>query len=343
MPDQFDKLIAQTLVKFGLESNASIKLLSTNGGEIDDVELIRDDEILYLCDRDEVFQGEHKPVPSTRPDQDKALCTQMTQLETSSDWVRLNVGGRVFTTTLDTIVSKEPNSMLSRMFKGFADQVNSGPTTSPPSTNCLAPSKRDPTGAFLIDRSPEYFEPLLGFLRHGNLILDKNLNPNGVLEEAKFYGFYSLIPELESCIVQESLLQNSIERSIGAVPLTRREVVRALIQTSTQQTLRFQGVNMSGADLSKLDLSNINFRYAILRGANLQGANLKRCCLERADISMANMEGINLVNCHMVCANLENSNLRGSNMDGQAMNEMTNLEGANLNVSCVVCSALALF
>lgn len=324
MPDQFDKLIVNVLDKFGLDGKTQVRLLSTKGGEIDDVDLIRDDEILYLLECGEVFHSETL-------NQEKSLCTKMAQLESSNDWIRLNVGGRVFTTTLDTIALKEPNSMLARMFKGFSEEINSEANAK--ASNCLAPSKRDQTGAFLIDRSPEYFEPLLGYLRHGNLILDKNLNPHGVLEEAKFYGLYSLIPELESCIVQEALLQNSIERSIGAVPLTRREVVRALIQTSTQQTLRFQGVNMSGADLSKLDLSNINFRYAILRGANLQGANLKRCCLERADISMANLEGINLVSCHMVCSNLEGSNMRGSNMDGQAMNEMTNLEGANLNAS----------
>ena len=32
-------------------------------------------------------------------------------------------------------------------------------------------SSRDGTGAFLIDRSPVHFEPLLNFLRHGQLVL----------------------------------------------------------------------------------------------------------------------------------------------------------------------------
>lgn len=43
----------------------------------------------------------------------------------------------------------------------------------------LVPSKRDRSGAFLIDRSPTYFEPLLNYLRHGQLILDPNLNAAG--------------------------------------------------------------------------------------------------------------------------------------------------------------------
>lgn len=139
--------------------------------------------------------------------------------------------------------------------------------------NIMVPSRMDENGAFLIDRSPEYFEPLLGFLRHGNLIVDKHLNPLGILEEAKFYGFYSLIPELENIIFQEQIMQNSIERSLGVAPLTRREVIKAIIQTSSDTKLRFQGVNLSGADLSRLDLSNSNFKYSILRGVNLQVIN----------------------------------------------------------------------
>lgn len=136
--------------------------------------------------------------------------------------------------------------------------------------NTIVPSRQDEAGAYLIDRSPEYFEPLLGYLRHGVLIIDKHLNPSGVLEEAKFYGFYSLMPELESMILQETLLQKTVENSFGSAPLTRREVVKALIQTTTETPLRFQGVNLAGADLSRLDLTNTNFKYAILRGANLQ-------------------------------------------------------------------------
>ena len=37
----------------------------------------------------------------------------------------------------------------------------------------------DASGAFLIDRSPVYFEPIINYLRHGQLILDKGVNPQG--------------------------------------------------------------------------------------------------------------------------------------------------------------------
>jgi hypothetical protein len=64
----------------------------------------------------------------------------------------------------------------------------------------MSPGCRDETGAYLIDRSPKYFEPLLNYLRTGNLIIDPNVNPEGVLEEARYFGLETLIPRLEQLI-----------------------------------------------------------------------------------------------------------------------------------------------
>lgn len=41
-------------------------------------------------------------------------------------------------------------------------------------------NKRDHRGAFLIDRSPEYFEPILNYLRHGQLIVNDGINLRGM-------------------------------------------------------------------------------------------------------------------------------------------------------------------
>ncbi|KAH8035229.1 hypothetical protein HPB51_004470 [Rhipicephalus microplus] len=167
--------------------------------------------------------------------------------------------------------------MLGRLFSEGADGT-------------VWPSAKDRHGAYLVDRSPTYFEPLLNYLRHGQLILDRGVSPRGVLEEAKFYGIESVIPELERIS---------------------------------------QGVDLSGADLSRLDLRHINFKWANLRKCRLTWANLSYCCLERADLTLANLEGAQLVGAKMMCANMEAAHLRSCNMEDPAGNS-ANLEGVNL-------------
>ncbi|XP_055377753.1 BTB/POZ domain-containing protein KCTD9 [Condylostylus longicornis] len=234
-----------------------------------------------------------------------------------SKWIKLNVGGKLYVTTLSTLINKEPNSMLSRMF----------------SQGGMNPSDLDEEGAYLIDRSPHYFEPIINYLRHGQLIYDSHLNTEGILEEAKFFGIESLIPQLEAQLAANNISSDNI-------PLTRREVIRALIQTSYISELRFQGINLAGADLRKLDFRNINFKYACLAKCNLSHANLTHCCLERTDLSYANMECAQLVSVRGLCANMEGANLQGCNFEDPT-GFRTNLEGVNLKGACLEGSNMA--
>ncbi|KAJ2940577.1 hypothetical protein O0L34_g6517 [Tuta absoluta] len=305
-------------VLFGLPTE-TIRLFAENGCEIHDLRLVRDDEKIFLS-------SEPKLVPTTSDrienDMQNLRISQtkdFTKDNTVSDWITLNIGGKHFTTSRATLLAKEPLSMLARM---FANDKN---------VYLMNPSATDDKGAYLIDRSPEYFEPILNYLRHGEVILDKHVNPRGVLEEAVFYGIDSMIPYLQQLIEE-------CKRSTGnKQSLSRMDVVRSIITTSTMSELRFQGVNLAGADLNRLDLRFINFKYACLSRCNLSGANLSHCCLERADLSHANLEGAQLLGVKALCANMEGGNLKGCNMEdpagSRAVMEGVNLKGANLEGS----------
>ncbi|XP_055518410.1 BTB/POZ domain-containing protein KCTD9-like isoform X4 [Leucoraja erinacea] len=269
-------------------------LYNGKGGLIDDIALIRDDDVLY------VSEGE----PFIDPEADgegivdkSAMCT---------DWITLNVGGQYFTTTRSTLVNKEPESMLAHMFRDKSAWGN----------------KKDHRGGFLIDRSPEYFMPILNYLRHGQLIVNKGLNLLGVLEEAKFFGIDSLIEQLEQ------LIKNSLPAEDHS-PISRKEFVRFLLATPTKSELRCQGLNFRGTDLSRLDLRYINFKMANLSNCNLSHANLCSSNLERADLSGAIVDGANLQGVKMLCSNAEGASLKGCNFEDPS-GLKANLEGANL-------------
>ncbi|XP_076826487.1 BTB/POZ domain-containing protein KCTD5 isoform X1 [Brachyhypopomus gauderio] len=97
-------------------------------------------------------------------------------LHTSPKWVRLNVGGTYFLTTKQTLC-RDPKSFLYRLCQADPD----------------LDSDKDESGAYLIDRDPVYFGPVLNYLRHGKLVLNKTLTEEGALEEAEFYNITSLI------------------------------------------------------------------------------------------------------------------------------------------------------
>ncbi|XP_032991060.1 BTB/POZ domain-containing protein KCTD9 isoform X1 [Rhinolophus ferrumequinum] len=299
-------LLSVASSKLGIKATS---VYNGKGGLIDDIALIRDDDVLFVC------EGEPFIDPQTDSKQPEGLSGSHT------DWLTLNVGGRYFTTTRSTLVNKEPDSMLAHMFKDKGVWGN----------------KQDHRGAFLIDRSPEYFEPILNYLRHGQLIVNDGINLLGVLEEARFFGIDSLIEHLEVAIKNS---QPPEDHS----PISRKEFVRFLLATPTKSELRCQvieanfymtscvsksGLNFSGADLSRLDLRYINFKMANLSRCNLAHANL--CCanLERADLSGSVLDCANLQGVKMLCSNAEGASLKQCNFEDPS-GLKANLEGANL-------------
>jgi len=232
------------------------------------------------------------------------------------EWISLNVGGTIFCTTLTTL--RNEDSMLSRMFDNYEKSEDQ-------SRSSLMPSVKDQNGCFLIDRSPKYFDPILNYLRTGKLIIDPNINPDGVYEEAKYYGISSLL---------ETQIELPEENSTS---LTRQEVIKAIVSTEFKAELRFQGVDLQGADLSMLDLRNINFKYARMQKCNLSKCNLQGANLERADLSDVRLDGAILMGVKMMCANLERASLQRCNAEDPtgaiAVLEGVNLRNANLQGS----------
>lgn len=275
-------------------SNNNCELFKHDGSKVTDINTITNNDILYFTINEKTDTIRRFP----------------------NDWIRLNVGGKQFTTTLSTLVKKDPNCMLSKMFS-FDNEIS------------IVPSKCDEYGSYLIDRDPKYFEPILNFLRTGKLYYDFNINPEGILEEAKFFQIESLIEHLNVLINQNNNEPEAV--------LTRSDVIKALINTSSKTELRFQGVNLNNADLSKLDLSFINFKYAQMRNCNFKNANLTHCCLERADLSNSNLNGCTLIGLKASCSSFENAQMFNCNFEdpngSKAHLESSNFKNVNLENS----------
>ena len=92
--------------------------------------------------------------------------------------VKLNVGGVLFTTTVQTL-TKDPDSMLAAMFSG------------------RFPTKPAKDGTFFIDRDGTYFRYILNYLRDGKLSLPEGATFFEEIEaEAEFYQIQGILDEL---------------------------------------------------------------------------------------------------------------------------------------------------
>eukprot|EP01117_Protostelium_nocturnum_P012788 TRINITY_DN4733_c0_g1_i1.p1 TRINITY_DN4733_c0_g1~~TRINITY_DN4733_c0_g1_i1.p1 ORF type:complete len:392 (-),score=127.46 TRINITY_DN4733_c0_g1_i1:40-1188(-) len=257
------------------------KVYGMEGGEIDSVDHIESKEVLYCSGP----QQTHFIPPTDAP----------------TDWVTLNVGGKSFSTTRSTL-TKDEGSMLAKMF-----------------SNDWA-SQRDYNGFYLIDRSPEYFEPILNFLRCGTLVIDEDVNVEGVYEEAVFFNISQLIEPLQTLVDKAKKKQTS---------LTRKELISILLTSSVNSPLRCQGLDLSGCDLSRLDLSHINFSMTNFSKANLEFANLDNATLKEANFSEANLQGASFKGANLCRSIIEGANVRGADFEDRG-GQKANLEGAKM-------------
>lgn len=97
----------------------------------------------------------------------------------SSEIVKLNVGGMIYTTTKSTLC-KYPNSMIGAMFNGSMS------------------TSLDENGCVFIDRDGELFKYVLNYLRSSRLALPSDFRDlDQLCAEADFYQITSLIENIE--------------------------------------------------------------------------------------------------------------------------------------------------
>lgn len=95
-----------------------------------------------------------------------------------SEIVKLNVGGQLFTTTKQTLLSVD-DSFFTAMFSG-----------------CL-PILYDSSGAIFIDRSPDLFTIILNYLRTNHVHNVDDSNIEMLRHEAEFYSITPLVKQLK--------------------------------------------------------------------------------------------------------------------------------------------------
>ncbi|WMV52972.1 hypothetical protein MTR67_046357 [Solanum verrucosum] len=253
--------------------------------------------------------------------------------DSSSSMVRLNIGGRKFCTTLDTLTQREPDSMLAAMFSGRH-------------TICQESEK----GHIFVDRDGKHFRHILNWLRDGVIPPLKDSEYAQLLREAEYYQLLGLVDGIKC-----ALSKRKEDEELGT-ELTRIDIIKCI----QSDRVRFRGINLSGLDLSKLDLSFVDFSYAclktvffsranlqcakfrgrceftganlrgaVLAGANLQSANLQDACLIGCSFCGADLRSAHLQTADLTNANLEGANLEGANLKGAKLTN-ANLKGANL-------------
>ncbi|KAK3749967.1 hypothetical protein QZH41_000265 [Actinostola sp. cb2023] len=131
-------------------------------GKVKEINEILKTEALRVCQEREAFDSVAKKLKHVH----------------FSSTIKLNVGGQVFTTSLQTL-TKDAGSMLHAMFSGRFD------------------TKPAEDGSYFIDRDGTCFRYILNYLRTGKLILpDDKLIRKEVLEEATFYQIQGILDEL---------------------------------------------------------------------------------------------------------------------------------------------------
>ncbi|XP_012679561.1 BTB/POZ domain-containing adapter for CUL3-mediated RhoA degradation protein 2 [Clupea harengus] len=141
-------------------------------------------------------------------------CSYWGAVGLGNKYVRLNVGGTLFYSTLQVLTRQD--SMLKTMFSGKMEVFT------------------DKEGWILIDRCGKHFSAILTYLRDGSVTLPKS--QQGIMElmaEAKYYLIQGLVDECQGA------LQDNKERPVCVIPvITSSKEEERLIQGCTKPVVK---------------------------------------------------------------------------------------------------------
>ncbi|KAF3508692.1 hypothetical protein F2Q69_00001235 [Brassica cretica] len=235
-----------------------------------------------------------------------------------SSMVRLNIGGKKFCTTIDTLTNREPDSMLAAMFSGRHAMSNESKTVLSAFFcyfNFISQPHRLP-GYVFIDRDGKHFRHILNWLRDGIAPTLSDPDCSELLREVDYYQLLGL---------KEILKASRRETGEVEAELTRVDIIKCI----QSERVRFRGVNLSGIDLSKLDLSLVDFSYACLRNVFFSRTNLQLAKFRDADAGGSIFHNAILRECEFTGANLRGALLAG-----------TSLQSANLQGGKKFCTTI---
>ncbi|XP_075623275.1 BTB/POZ domain-containing protein KCTD5 isoform X1 [Balearica regulorum gibbericeps] len=178
-------------------------------------------------------------------------------------WVRLNVGGTCFLTTRQTLC-RDPKSFLFRLCQADPD----------------LDSDKDETGAYLIDRDPTYFGPVLNYLRHGKLVINKDLAEEGVLEEAEFYNITSLIKLVKDKIRErDSKISQVPVKHVYRVLQCQEEELTQMVSTMSDGW-KFEQLVSIGSQYSCGRAQQSEYLLIVSREVKGEERCFQKCCSE---------------------------------------------------------------
>jgi len=236
-----------------------------------------------------------KPLPSREPNNQKPVAI----IQEIEDWlatsistkVKLDVGGRRFTTSVGTVQnSRSENSKLAEI---------------------VAAKRVDEDGYIFIDRDPDRFVHVLNWLRDNKIPALSANERRALKDEAIYFGLTTLVSALDRANISDVLWPLSQEQLTDMLLLHEE---RDSSGRKFYSKLDLSFFDLSGLCFRALDLRGVNFRHSNLRSVDLVNCNLAGAVLTNADLTYANCDGSDFTGAQLSSANLSWTSIQNTNL-----------------------------